>query len=508
MGRAKIAVVNSGLSLANLVVTNLLQFVYRTIIVYVLGIEYAGITGLCLNVIQLFALSELGISWAVSFYLYKPLKEQNHKQIAEIIYFLKRLYRYVGLFILAGGLATIPFLEDIIKGGNGITHLKLIFAFYLINTATSYLFFSYYQILAVADRRNYIMFVPQTLGNIILVCLQIIIVYFYHSFVGAVILTTISTISVNYLIRRKVIRLYPYLVSYKDVRIESTLKKEIIKYIKSTMLYKVSLTIMTSSTGIIISHYIGLAVLGLYSNYMLIVDTIKSLILSLINPMTSVVGEITTNADFEEKERVYKRLNFLMDWGCFFCAVSLYCLLTPFISLWLGDKLTLPTSTVALIATYFYIEFVTAFSTKFRDACGLNSIGKFRPLITTMAMVILAILLVPQYGLNGIIVSLLISRITTLTWFEPWIVHRYVLNKSVLPYYGSLIGKLILTVIIALLTKWIINLLPQEGVLGFVFDCVICLVVPNLIYLIIHYKFSEFLYYRELIVKRLSHTER
>jgi len=472
-----------------------LQFVYRTALVYSLGIEYAGITGLCQNVIGLFALSELGISWAISFYLYKPLKEKNDRQVAEIIYYLKRLYRYVGIFILIAGIAVLPFLDNLIKGGNGIAHLKWVFFLFVFNTSISYLFFSYYQILANADRKNYMLFAPQTLGNIALVTLQIIAVYHFHSFITSVALSTLSTLVVNYIIRQKIIRIYPLLSDYKNAQIEASLKKKINRYIKSTMLYKLSLTVMTSSTSIIISHYIGLAILGIYTNYMLIVDTIRSLILSMINPLTAVVGEITAGATSEEIGSAFKRLNFLMDWICYFCAISFYCLLTPFITLWIGSTLSLQESTVTLIAIYFYVEFIISFSTKFRDACGLNNIGKFRPLITAVVNVALAIILVNRFGINGIIAALLISRLTTLTWFEPWVIHKYVLKKSVLKYYSHMVVNILFTFTVAIFVKAIVSVIWEENILSFVEVSIITFLLPNTLFLIIKRKSPELKYY-------------
>lgn len=502
MGRAKIAVINSSLSVANLVTTNLLQFVNRTVLVYILGVQYAGVSGLCQSVISIFALSELGVSWAISYYLYKPLKEHNDRQVAEIIYYLRRLYIYVGIFILVAGVVVVPFLNEIIKDAEDIPHLKWIFTLYLVNTACSYLFFSYYQILANADRKNYALFVPQTCGNIIMVCFQIAAVYFFQSFVLAVALMTLSTIATNYVIRRKVIRLYPLLNEYRGCEIESRLKKEIVKYIKSTMLYKVSLTVMSSSTSIIISHYIGLVVLGLYANYMLVVDTIRSLILSLINPMTAVVGEIASGATVSENRITFKRLNFLMSYICYFCSISLYCLLTPFITLWIGKDLTLPDSTIILISVYFYVEFIISFSTQFRSACGLNNIGKFRPLITAVLNVVLAILLAEKYGIDGIISALLISRLTTLTWFEPWIVHRYVLKAPVYKYYISLLFNAIGTLMVAAGLSALISFVWDGTVLSFVYAMLLCLLIPNALFLLWYRNSSELKYYISKLCSR------
>jgi len=504
MGRIKIAVVNSGLSVATLIITYLLQFVYRTVLVYALGVEYSGITGLCQNVIGLFALSELGISWAISFYLYKPLKENDSKNVAAIIYFLKRLYKYVGIFILIAGVCVIPFLDMVIKGGEDIEHLQVIFLLFLINSAVSYLFFSYYQILAAADRKNYIMFVPQTCGGILTICLQIVAVYFFHSFVGAVSISVLSTILINYNIRRKVIKLYPFLEEHKSAKINTGLKQEIIKYIKATMLYKVSLTVQTSSTSVIVSYFIGLVVLGIYANYMLIVDTIRSLILSLINPMVAVIGEITTNTSTREKELVYNRLNFLMGWISYFCVICLYSLLTPFVTLWVGANLTLPSSTIIIICIYFYVEFIISFSTQFRSACGLNNIGKFRPLITAVLNIILAIILVKWLELNGILIALLISRFTTLTWFEPWVVHKYVLKKSVWKYYGSLISNGIFTVLVAIGTHFLVTTIWTGTIGAFIVSFMLCLIIPNALFVVVKHHTPEFKYYLSKI-KSIRH---
>lgn len=504
MGRALIAVKNSGASVATLLITTVLQFLYRTVVVYVLGVEYAGISGLCLSVIQLFALSEMGIGWAISFYLYKPLKEGNHQQIAEIVYYLKKLYKYVGGFILLAGLCMVPFLDEVIKGGRDIPHLWLIFSLFLLNTSCSYLFFSYYQLLANADRKNYIMFAPQTWGNIILVALQICAVYFLHSFLLAVAISVFSTITINYLIRRKIIRLYPLLEKYKNAPIETKLKKEIVHYIKSTMLYKFSSTVMTSSTGVLISYFIGLVSLGLYSNYILIVDTIRSLILSVINPMTSVIGELTTNAKTEEKQWAYDRLNFLMTWICYFCTISLFCLLTPFVTLWLGSNLALPSSTIFLITAYFYIEFIIAFSTKFRDSCGLNNIGKFRPLATAILNVVLCIILVHPLGLNGIILSLFISRLVTLTWFEPWVIHKYILNKNVGPFYIRLLINASFTFTVLIGMKSLVDLIWNDNWLSFILIMFCCLIIPNALFWLVYGRTAEFKYYirKVLSIKR------
>lgn len=502
--RSQLAVVNSSLAIITMVITYALSFVYRTVLVKVMGVEYVGITGLCSNIINLFSLAELGISWAISFYLYKPLSENDQKTVAAIINLLKKLYRYIGLFIAIAGLVILPFLTTIAKSEHPIDNLHLIYLMFLTNTVLSYFFFAYYQILIAADRKNYILFKPSVLVPIFCTIFQISVLYFFHNFLLAVVVLCVSTLVKNLWMAWIGKKNYPYLQDYKLEKVSSELGSKIVKYIKATMIYKVSLTIQQSASSIIISSFIGVVVLGIYSNFVLIVDTIKSLILNMINPMTAIIGEINASESIEYKETIYKRLNLLMEWICCLCSVCLFVLMNPFVELWLGKDFLLPISTVSLIVFFFYFEFITAFSTKFRDACGLNHIGKFRPLFTALITVVLSLVLVRKMELNGVLVAMIIARITTITWFEPWIIHKFVIQKSVIKYYIELVLNLILTIGLIIGIYWIYTKIWDSGILIFIVLCIICLILPILVMILFYNKTEAYTYYKQLICGKLK----
>lgn len=193
-----------------------------------------------------------------------------------------------------------------------------------------------------------------------------------------------------------------------------------------------------------------------------------------------------------------------MGWISYFCVICLYCLLTPFVTLWVGVDLTLPSSTIIIICIYFYVEFIISFSTQFRSACGLNNIGKFRPLITAVLNIILAIILVKRLELNGILIALLISRFTTLTWFEPWVVHKYVLKKSVWKYYGSLISNGLFTVLVAIGVHYLVTTIWTGTIGAFIVSLMLCLTIPNVLFVVVKHHTPEFKYYMSKI-KSIRH---
>ena len=109
-----------------------LSFVARTVFIYALSAEYLGVAGLFTNVLTVLSLAELGIGTAMSYYLYKPVSEQNTAQIQQIMNLYKRLYTWVAIVVAALGLILTPFLDVLIKGDTSyIDNLTLIYLLYL-----------------------------------------------------------------------------------------------------------------------------------------------------------------------------------------------------------------------------------------------------------------------------------------------------------------------------------------------------------------------------------------
>ena len=62
-----------------------LMFIVRIVFVYKLGEAYLGVNGLFTNVIGILSLTDLGITTALMYSLYKPLAEKNYKKVSSKI---------------------------------------------------------------------------------------------------------------------------------------------------------------------------------------------------------------------------------------------------------------------------------------------------------------------------------------------------------------------------------------------------------------------------------------
>ena len=193
------------------VISLFLAFFSRKIFLDCLGAEFIGLTGMLMNIMSFLSVAELGIGTSIVYFLYKPLQEDDHEKINEIMSMLAYLYRCIGLIIGLGGFVVSFFFPWWFN--NLTTGLPLVyFAFYsFLATAIAGYIFNYKQLLVGANQKQYLVNAYfQTIG-IVQSITQIILAYSYRNLylwvaVG-IVFTIIGIIVFNIRIRQ----LYPWL---------------------------------------------------------------------------------------------------------------------------------------------------------------------------------------------------------------------------------------------------------------------------------------------------------
>ena len=96
-------------------VSLVLPFIVRTILIYRFGVDYLGINSVFASVLEVLSVMELGFGTAIVYNMYKPVAEGDTGQICAYLSYYRRIYRIIGLMILAAGLLIIPFLKVLVK---------------------------------------------------------------------------------------------------------------------------------------------------------------------------------------------------------------------------------------------------------------------------------------------------------------------------------------------------------------------------------------------------------
>ena len=482
------------------------HFVVRTVFLYTLGVEYLGLQGLFLNILGLLGLAELGISNAVSYVLYKPLAENDTKKLCQIMNFIKKAYRIVGLFILAAGLCILPFIPRLIGQNSNLGNVNLVFLLYLLKTVATYVFFAYKSVIINADQKRYIYNIYTTIVSAIVYIVQFLVLVVLYDIIGAssafvlyLIIGIVGQLISNIVISKKADKMYPYLKESGDLSLPRDERKGLLKKVFGTAIYKINSKIVKSADSIVITGFLGVAANGLYTNYYFITSNIFNIVRILFSSITASIGNLVANESVEKSEFVFRSLSLISYWIFGVCSVCMFVLIEPFILLWAGQNCSLGQITAWIFALEFLMEGYQLVSVSYKDACGLFWEGRFRPMVTAILNIAISIILVKKCGIAGVVLGTIISRLLTTWWFEPVLVYKKAFHMPVAGYFVRYIFAMLLVLVNTLIVKYIGSLYTGNMLISFVLNALLCVVVTNLTFFAVYRNTEEFSYVKGIV---------
>lgn len=471
----------------------LMGFFTRWMFIALLGKEYLGVSGLFTNVLSLLSLANLGFDTAIIYSLYKPLAEGDMAAVKGYMRVYKRVYRAVGATVFVLGCILMPFLPHLIKGTVTIPEsIYVIYFLFLTQSASSYLF-SYKQSLLTASQQNRINSLYHSIFMVLRNLGEMVVLFFFHAYIPTLICIIAFQLAENAWIARVTDKKFPFLTDSSVGEISFEQKQALKENVRSLFLYKISGTIISSTDNILISKFQGLASVGLYSNYVYIVDVIRTFLSYIFYSMTASIGNYNATESKEANEKMFYNLFFASFWLYGFTGICLGVLLNPFIALWIGADYLLPNWTVFIIIVNYYTAGVQYASTTYREVTGLFKVGKYRPLIAAIINLAVSIILAYPLGISGILLGTIISRLCVYFWYDPYILHKTLFRRKLKHYFATYIRYGMSTLCAGGLCLAISNNIPvQNQGLAFLADIILCAVLPNTLFLLLFGRREEF----------------
>ena len=154
--RTRKSIINAEVGFVSYIISLFLAFFSRKIFLDNLGAEFIGLTGTLSNILGLLNLSEMGIGLCISYFLFKPIADQDHEEINNILSLLGFLYKRIGQFIVVSGIIVSLFFPFFFKNTD-MTYGIIYFSFFSLLASNAIGFFiNYKQILLGADQKMYI----------------------------------------------------------------------------------------------------------------------------------------------------------------------------------------------------------------------------------------------------------------------------------------------------------------------------------------------------------------
>lgn len=470
----------------------LANFITRMIFIRVLSIDYLGVNGLFTNILSILSFAELGIGPAIIYSMYKPLADKNIKLLKGLMDLYKKAYISIGSFILIGGTMLAPFIELVIKDLPEINNLKFIYFLFVINSAISY-FFSYKRSFLIADQKKYIDSFYHILYLLIKSVLQIIVLVTTKNYIFYLLIQITITFIENLTISMKVDKMYPYLNNNEKSSITKDSKVEIIKNIRAMIFHKMGSVVVMSTDNLLIAKFVGIAEVGLYSNYLMIIEALKQIFNVIFKSVVASIGNLGATESSKKNEFIFRCIDLFGFWVYGFSSIALISLLNPFIGIWLGKAYLFPIESVLLIVISFYLRGRRESVLIFRDALGLYWYDRHKPIYESIINLVSSILLIKLLGFQGVILGTIISTITTSAWIEPYVLYRHGFKLSLNKYFQRYIIWTFYIVGIGVLNFWLMNLLG-DTLSQFFGKIIITAIIPNVIMTLIFWKTDEFQY--------------
>ena len=408
-----------------------LAFFSRKVFLDCLGTEFIGLTNMLMNIMNYLSVAELGIGLSISYFLYKPLQEDNHEKINEVMSMLAYLYRCIGFFI--GGVGLIISIFFPWWFGNLGTGLFLVyFAFYsfLASSMTGYIF-NYKNILVGANQKQYLVNAVFQSIAIAQSVVQIILAYYYRNLylwvIVGFVFTIIGVIIFNYRIRQ----LYPWLrINLAEGR--KNLKKypDVLKKTRQILARKIKDLILYRSDDVFVGSFVSVTAVAFYSNYTMITYKLIYLLNILSDGFSAGIGNLLAEGNEKNIMKVFWELTAFRFLIIGIVIFSLIMFFQPFITCWLGAEYRLDDSIIYLLILHIFIFQQSILVYKFIESAGLfgDVWMSWLELVVNLAV---TFLLAPYYGIAGILLGKIISLFGVNFFWKPYYLFSQGFHKSV-----------------------------------------------------------------------------
>lgn len=455
--RVKKSILNARMNTICYFLSLIIAFFTRNVLLNHLGAEFIGLTGTLGSLLGFLNLAELGVGTAIGYVLYKPIFDQNHPKINEIISVFGYIYRQIGTFILVCGIILSLFLPLIFSKTNIPTSVLYVgFYAYLFASMLAY-FVNYKFTLLAADQKNYIITGYFQICTSIKVILQMVFAIYYANFYLYFLLEIIFS-SINAIILQwKINQTYPWLAS--EVKMGKQLFKkypEIVKYIKQLFVHKIATFVQFQLSPFLIYAYVSLPMVAMYTNYTLITERVKGLVSGVMSSTHAGVGSLISEGDLEKAYKVYKELLSIRIFVASIITFCIYILISPFVGIWLGEEYILSRIVVILISLHFFMLIAREINDQFIFGFGLFY-DVWAPITESILFIVFSIIMGAHFGLTGVLTGPIISMMIIVFMWKPYFLFTKGFKKSVLFYIFHSFKNLFLSFIAMLISLFIYN---------------------------------------------------
>lgn len=441
---------NSSLALVYQVILIVVGLVLPRCFLKYYGSEVNGLISSIAQFLSFINLCDMGISAVVSSALYEPLAHAEKEKISKIVVYARKFFMSIGIILCFYVLVLMFILPNLVKNA-----FSPIFTITLIGAMSISQFGQYflgvtYQILLNADQKSYVQLIVNALTLVINTMLSIMIM----SLGGSIQVVKLTT-SLVYLFRP--LSMYIYVKKKYEIDYSVIATGAVIPQKWSGIIQHVSYMIYENTDVVVLTIFSSLSNVSIYSVYILVVNSVKTLINAATTGVQAFFGNIIAN----KEEKMLSANYDMYEWFIHTISTLLFSitniLIVPFVMLYTRGihdaDYSMPSFAFCITMAYLVNTIRNAVYVMIR-AAGHYKQTQIASMIEACINLGISILLVTQYGLVGVAIGTFIATLFFLI-YETLYLSRKIVHRSIFKLIKQA-GVDVLEIILYLsLTQWI-----------------------------------------------------
>lgn len=434
--RTRRTVQNSRTSLILFLFQIFVGFYSRKVFLDCLGAEVLGVNTTLGNILSFLNLTELGIGIAMATSLYKPIQAQDKNTINEILTVQGILYRRIALLLCILSIPILIAMPWLFPSTEcGLPYVYFAYIVFLGGSLAGYLW-NYRQVLIGADQKNFKLMPWIHAVRYSKIFLQIIFLLFTPFGVWAWIMmellgNILSVFVINWVLRKE----YPWLRSVK-IPSKDLFKKYHVLIIKTKQIFihKIGLFVLEKTAPLIIYALVSLTMVTYYGNYMVMIGYTTTLMNVIFEGMGASIGNLVAENNKNHTLDVFWELFTSRFWVSSLACFGLYLFMSPFITIWIGEKYVLGDLTLILMLVTMFLRLTRSVTDSFNHAYQLFG-DVWAPVVEGVINLGCSFWLGSIWGLNGILVGVALSMLATGLFWKPYYLFSRGLKTPTFFYY-------------------------------------------------------------------------
>lgn len=462
--RSKKALYNSISALFLEIVSIICGFVLPKVILSAFGSTYNGLITSITQFLSLVTLLRAGVGGVTRAALYKPLAENDTEKISAIVNATKKFMQKIawifaiGLIVFACG---YPLLVSDSFEYLFSCSLVLIMG---IATFVQYYFAITYQMLMIADQRQYITAIIQSITLVLNLIVSILLIKLGCGLhivkLGSALAYCLNPLLTVVYIKRR----------YK-LNENTTPDNSAIMQRWDALAHQVAAYIQENTDVMVLTVFSTMIEVSVYSVYFLVANGVKKLLATLTAGIESVFGNMIALADYEGLRRNMIRIEYLLFSVGTIAYSCLFILVVPFVTVYTSGITDAEYSRPIFALLLSAAQFIGCVRTPYQnvvDAAGHFKQTRNSAIIEAGLNVAISIVAVMQFGLVGVAIGTLVSTLYRSIYIMIY-ASKNILKRSNWNFVKRIVCSLIEMGLIYILTNIFVNVNVTDYISWFIY---------------------------------------